>query len=78
MTNKQIANKVAKIVFDKEGNSPDCNFFGLQLFLETFLPVLKYSNDGNTYNQKNLEKVIVEFLNEYRINGKHFLDLSER
>ena len=76
MTNKEIAEKVAGIAFDTTDNSPDRPSFALQLLIETLNNPMKYSK-GTGYLREDMEKAILDLLNDKRFNGVHFMDLSE-
>lgn len=78
MTNKEIANKVANIVFTQEDGSPECDAFALQLFIEALNCPSRYSVErSGVYNKQNMEQAILDILKDIRINGKHYMDLSE-
>ena len=76
MTNKEIAKKVASIVFDTTDNSPNRPSFALQVLIETLNSPSKYSS-GVGYHQGDMEKAILDLLNDKRFNEVHFMDLSE-
>jgi len=78
MTNKEIAAGVANIVFTQKDGGPSCDAFALQLLLETLNDPTKYTNESVGYLKKDLEKAIMDLLSPLRINGMHYMDLSER
>ena len=78
MTNKEIASKVANIVFSQKDGSPDCDAFALQLLIESLCCPSHYSDErSGAYRKEHMEEAIMNILNPVRINGKHFMDLSE-
>jgi hypothetical protein len=77
MTNKEIAQKVTNIVFEQKDNSPDCEAFALQLFIEALNCPSKYSHQSIGYRKEDMEQAILDLLKDVRFNGIHYMDLSE-
>jgi hypothetical protein len=79
MTNKEIANKVVNMVFGQKDGTPDCDAFALKLFIEALNSPSRYSNErSGAYCKENMEQAIMDILKPIRINGKHYMDFSEK
>jgi hypothetical protein len=77
MTNKEIAQRVTNIVFTQKDGTPDCDAFALQLLIEALNTPSKYNKEGVGYHRNHMEEAISDILKDKRLNGVHFMDLSE-